>query len=64
MGQNLTGQTIASTYEDLVQISGSSRNILTDGTGSEITSLAVTASHAVSSSFALTASYTAKRTYS
>jgi hypothetical protein len=59
MGQNLTGQTIASTYEDLVQISGSSRNFLTDGTGSNITSLAVTASNAVSSSYALTASYAA-----
>ena len=59
MGQNLTGQTIASTYEDLVQISGSSRNILTDGTGSDITNLAVTASQAVSASFAVTASYAA-----
>ena len=57
MGQNLTGQTIASAYEDLVQISGSSRNFLTDGTGSDITNLAVTASHAVSSSFATTASF-------
>jgi hypothetical protein len=57
MGQNLTGQTIASTYEDLVQISGSLRNILTDGTGSEITSLDVTASNAVSSSYAVTASF-------
>jgi hypothetical protein len=46
MGQNLTGQTIASTYEDLVQISGSARNFLTDGTGSNITSLAITASYA------------------
>ena len=43
MGQNLTGQTIASTYEDLVQISGS---ILTDGTGSNINSLTITASFA------------------
>ena len=57
MGQNLTGQTIASTYEDLVQISGSLRDILTDGTGSEITSLAITASNAISSSYALTASF-------
>ena len=43
MGQNLTGQTIASTYEDLVQISGS---ILTNGLGNDITSLTVTASFA------------------
>ena len=43
MGQNLTGQTIASTYEDLVQISGS---ILTDGLGANIDSLQVTASYA------------------
>jgi len=57
MGQNLTGQTIASTYEDLVQISGSLRNFLTDGTGSDITSLEVTASNAISSSYALTASF-------
>ena len=42
MGQNLTGQLISATYEDLVQISGSGRNILTDGTGSVITNLAVT----------------------
>ena len=43
MGQNLTGQTIASTYEDLVQISGS---ILTDGLGANITSITVTSSFA------------------
>jgi hypothetical protein len=54
MGNNLTGQTIASTYEDLVQISGS---ILTDGTGSNINSLTVTASNATSASYALTSSY-------
>jgi hypothetical protein len=54
MGQNLTGQTIASTYEDLVQISGS---ILTDGLGADITSVSITASNAVSSSYALTASF-------
>ena len=48
MGNNLTGQTIASTYEDLVQISGS---ILTDGLGNDINNLTVT------SSFAITASY-------
>ena len=50
MGQNLTGQTIASTYEDLVQISGS---ILTDGLGNNINNLTIT------SSFATTASYAA-----
>jgi hypothetical protein len=55
MGQNLTGQTIASTYEDLVQISGS---ILTDGTGSNINNLTVTASFATTASFALNAAGT------
>jgi hypothetical protein len=58
MGQNLTGQTIASTYEDLVQISGSARNFLTDGTGSNITNLQVTASFATTASFALNAAGT------
>jgi len=43
MGRNLTGKTIQSTYEGLVQISGS---ILTDGTGSNIDYLTVTASYA------------------
>jgi hypothetical protein len=57
MGNNLTGQLISATYEDLVQISGSARNFLTDGTGSNITSLAVTASFATSASFAQTASF-------
>jgi len=57
MGQNLTGQTIASTYEDLVQISGSLRNFLTDGTGSDITSLQVTASHATTAASATSASF-------
>jgi len=55
MGQNLTGQTIASTYEDLVQISGS---ILTDGTGSNITNLTVTSSFATTASYALNAGVT------
>ena len=50
MGNNLTGQTIASTYEDLVQISGS---VLTDGLGNEITNLTATASYATTASFAL-----------
>ena len=49
MGQNLTGQLISATYEDLVQISGS---ILTDGTGSDITNLTVTASFATTASYA------------
>jgi hypothetical protein len=53
MGQNLTGQLISATYEDLVQISGS---ILTDGLGNDITSITVTASEAVSASFATSAS--------
>ena len=55
MGQNLTGQLISATYEGLVQISGS---ILTDGTGSNINNLTVTASlatTATSASFASTA---------
>jgi hypothetical protein len=52
MGNNLTGQTIASTYEDLVQISGS---ILTDGLGNDITNLTITASSATTASFAVTA---------
>ena len=54
MGQNLTGQLISATYEDLVQISGS---VFTDGLGNDITSVDITASNAVSSSFALTASF-------
>jgi hypothetical protein len=57
MGQNLTGQTVSSTYQDLVQISGS---VFTDGLGNNITSVDVTASYAttaLSSSYALTASF-------
>jgi hypothetical protein len=53
MGQNLTGQLISTTYEDLVQISGS---VLTDGLGNDITSITVTASEAISASFATSAS--------
>jgi hypothetical protein len=53
MGNNLTGQLISATYEQLVQISGS---ILTDGTGSNITSLDVTASNAVNALSANSAS--------
>jgi hypothetical protein len=60
MGQNLTGQTIASTYEDLVQISGS---ILTNGLGNNINIIDVVATSAsladtaISASFATTASF-------
>jgi hypothetical protein len=69
MGNNLTGQQISATYEQLVQISGS---ILTDGTGSNITSLDITASNAVtaslannatSASFATSASYALTASY-
>jgi len=55
MGQNLGPLNIKDSYQGLVQISGS---ILTNGTGSDITSLEVTASHAtqaVSASFASSA---------
>ena len=60
MGQNLTGQQIKDTYQFLVQISGSNRDILTDGTGSLITNLDITssfASQAGTSGLAVTASY-------
>ena len=53
MGQNLTGKLIKDTYEDLVQISGS---ILTDGTGSNITNLTITASLATTASYAVSSS--------
>jgi hypothetical protein len=53
MGQNLTGKTISSTYEDLVQISGS---ILTDGLGNDINNLTITSSFAVTASYAANAS--------
>jgi len=43
MGQNLTGKLVSATYEDLVQISGS---ILTNGLGTDITSITVTSSFA------------------
>ena len=54
MGVNLTNQYIDDTFQNLTQISGSQ---LTDGTGSLITDLDITASHASASSFATTASY-------
>ena len=54
MGRNLGPLNIKDSYEGLVQISGSQ---LTDGSGSLISSLDITASNAVSASFAATASY-------
>ena len=60
MGQNLTGQQIKDTYQYLVQISGSGRDILTDGTGSLITNLNITssfASQAGTAGFVTSASY-------
>ena len=66
MGQNLTGQLVSATYEDLVQISGS---VLTDGLGNDINNITVTSSfasqagtagyatNALSSSYAVTASF-------
>jgi len=50
MGQNLTGKTVSSTYQDLVQISGS---VFTDGLGNNITSVDISASYAATASFAL-----------
>jgi hypothetical protein len=60
MGQNLTGQLISATYEDLVQISGS---VLTNGLGNNINIIDVVATSAsladtaISASFATTASF-------
>ena len=54
MGQNLTGQLVSATYEDLVQISGS---VLTDGLGNDINNITVTSSFALSSSYTVTASF-------
>ncbi len=51
MGRNLGPLNIKDSYEGLVQISGS--NQLTDGSGSAITSLDVSASYATTASFAL-----------
>ena len=53
MGRNLGPLNIKDSYEGLVQISGSSRDTLTDGSGSVITSLDVSASYATTASFAL-----------
>jgi hypothetical protein len=54
MGINLTNLYIDETFPLLVQTSGS---VFTDGTGSLLTQVDITASNAVSSSYALTASY-------
>jgi len=51
MGRDLTNLNIKDSYEGLVQISGSQ---LTDGTGSLIPSLEVSASFVVSASYAET----------
>ena len=53
MGRNLGPLNIKDSYEGLVQISGSSRDTLTDGSGSVITNLNVSASYATTASFAL-----------
>ena len=62
---NLTNQDIKDTFQQLAQVSGSieggvSGSGITDGTGSRVTNLHVTASNAldaISSSYALTASF-------
>lgn len=54
MGINLTNLYIDETFPKLVQTSGS---VFTDGTGSLLTEVDITASNSVSSSYALTASY-------
>jgi len=64
MGRNLTSLYISSSFQGLTQISGS---ILTDGTGSNIDNLTITASNATSASYASTAtsaSYAATASYS
>ena len=57
MGRNLGPLNIKNSYEGLVQISGSSRDILTDGSGSSISNLIVTASYATVAATATSASY-------
>ena len=52
MGQNLTGQLISNTYQNLVQISGS---VLTNGLGANINNLTVTASNAGTAGYAVQA---------
>ena len=57
MSRDLTNLYIDETFQYLTQISGSNQDILLDGVGNRITELDITASNAVSSSYALTASY-------
>ena len=57
MGRNLGPLNIKDSYEGLVQISGSSRDILTDGSGSSISNLTVTASYATTAGTVISASY-------
>ena len=57
MGRNLGPLNIKDTYEGLVQISGSSRDIFTDGSGSVIDNINITASHAATADSAISASY-------
>jgi hypothetical protein len=57
MSRDLTNLFIDETFQYLTQISGSNQDILLDGVGNQITELDITASNAVSSSYALTASY-------
>ena len=59
MGNNLTNQYISASFQGLVQISGSQ---LTDGTGSLIDSLNITASDATNATSATSASYSATAT--
>jgi hypothetical protein len=54
MGFDLTNTNIKDTYQKLTQISGS---VITDGTGSLIDNLTITASNATSASYATTASF-------
>ena len=54
MGFDLTNTNIKDTYQKLTQISGS---VITDGTGSLIDNLTITASNATSASYAVTASF-------
>ena len=54
MGRNLGPLNIKDSYQELVQISGS---VLTDGVGVEISSLDITASHALTADSVISASY-------
>ena len=58
MGNNLTNQYISASFEQLVQVSSSAAGEqLTDGTGSLLQYIDVQVSSAISSSYAVTASY-------